>query len=351
MGLEAFADAVGNFTELSIWLWILGGTFWGLLFGLVPGIGALTGMALFLPFVFRLQPMEALPLMVTLAAVGFTGGSITAVLLGIPGESPNIATTFDGFPMTQKGEGGRALGAALMSSVLGGVAPVFLALAMVIAVLPLVMALTSMDMVFVIIIGLSFIALVGRGSMLKGLISGGIGMMISFIGLATVTGIPRFTFGIAYLYDGINLIPIGLGLFAIPPMVELAVKEAGGAWTAAVSGMRDVWKGARDVFRHWPLWLRSSLIGYVFGVIPGVGSNVAVFVAYGQAKQSSKQPQLFGTGIVEAIPAAPGTWIVMVGLQAAGPARPVPRNQMGLRLRPGAGRIPVPRAWATPGNP
>ncbi len=302
--LENAAQALGNFTDVWIWLWILGGVIWGLVFGIIPGIGSLTGMALFLPFAFKLQPMEALPLMVALASVGFTGGSITAVLIGIPGEAANVPTVFDGFPMTQKGEGARALGAALTSSLFGGVAPAFLAVAMVFAVLPLVMALTSIEMVFIILIGLVFIGVLGRGSMLKGLISGGVGLLVSSVGLAIVTGEPRFTFGNAFLYDGLHLIPVALGLFAVPPMVALAMKDGGGTIArtgTVIIGMKDVWRGTKDVFHNKWLWLRSTIIGYIFGVIPGVGASTAVFVAYGQAKATSKHPELFGTGIVQGV--------------------------------------------------
>src|SRR4030042_6579884 len=171
--IENVLQALSHFADPWIWVWIMGGTLWGLIFGLIPGIGSLTGMALFLPFAFKLKLMEAMPLMVALSAVGFTGGSISAVLIGIPGEPANAATCFDGYPMTQKGQGARAIGAALMSSLLGGVAAAFLALAMVFSVFPLVMGLTSMEMVFVILIGLAFISVLGKGSMLKGLISGG----------------------------------------------------------------------------------------------------------------------------------------------------------------------------------
>jgi len=248
--------------------------------------------------------MEAMPLMVALTSVGFTGGAITAILMGIPGEASSVPTTFDGYPMTQKGQGARAIGAAVMGSLLGGVAAAFLALGMVFAVVPVVMALTSREMVFVILIGLAFISVLGKGSMIKGLISGGVGLLLSSVGLNVVTGEPRFTLGMAFLYDGLHLVPVSLGLFAVPQMIDLALQGSGGGTAASkvvLTGMKDVWEGAKDVFRHWGLWLRSMLIGYLFGVMPGVGASAAVFVAYGQAKQTSKHPELFGTGIVEGV--------------------------------------------------
>lgn len=300
--LQAFGQALGNFTNSTLWIWLLIGTVWGVLIGLIPGIGALEALALCLPFAFKMQPMEALPLMVAIAACSFTGGSITAIVLGIPGDAPNAATVLDGFAMAKKGEAGRAIGAAVMASCVGGVAPVFLALAMMVAIVPIVMAVTSMDMVIVIFVGLAFIGVLGRGSMLKGLISGMAGLIIASIGLADVTGEPRFTFGNPFFYDGIHMVPLALGLFAIPPMVELIIKGGTIARTEyEFKGLRAVWEGAKDVFRNNWLWIRSSLIGYLFGIIPGVGANAAVWVAYAQAKQSSKHPELYGTGIVQGV--------------------------------------------------
>jgi putative tricarboxylic transport membrane protein len=302
--LEALSQALNNFGQAGIWFWILVGSIWGIVFGIVPGISVLTALAICLPFVFKMDAMSAMPLIVAIAATGFTGGSISSILLGIPGEAASAATILDGFPMNKKGEGARAIGAALMSSLLGGVAPVILALGMLFAVVPLVMNLTSAEMVFIILIGLAFLGVMGRGSMLKGLISGGIGLLLSCFGLATATGEPRFTFGNVFLYDGIHMIPVAMGLFAIPPMVELALQKGGDTLAQqgiVFKGMKQVWLGAKDVFHHKGLWLRSSLIGYIFGVIPGVGASGSVFVAYGQAKATSKHPELFGTGIVEGV--------------------------------------------------
>ena len=346
--LESLAQAMAHLADPWIWVWIVGGVLWGLVFGLIPGVGSLTAMALFLPFVFKLDVLQAMPLMVALSAVGFNGGAITAILIGVPGEPPNVATTFDGFPMTQKGEGARAIGAALTSSLLGGIAAAFLALGMVFAVLPLVMSFTSMEMVFIILIGLAFISILGKGSRLKGLISGGLGLLVSSVGLATVTGEPRFTFSVAFLYDGLHIVSVSLGLFAVPPMVDLALK--GGAGTIATgkvvfTEMKDVWRGARDVFRHKLLWLRSTIIGYLFGVIPGVGASAAVFVAYGQAKKTSKHPDLYGTGIVEGVIAPEscnnakesGSWLttLVLGIPGSGTGAMALGGLIMLGLYPG----------------
>lgn len=302
MILEAFGQAITNFGHVEIWIYMIAGVITGLAFSMIPGINVLLAMALFMPFVFKMAPEHALPFLLTVSAVGFSGGGITAILLNIPGQEPSAATLLDGYPMTQKGQGGRALGAMLTASGLGGMITVLVALAMIPMVVPMVMAIRSADMVFIILMGIAFVGVLSSGSMTKGLISGGLGLMISFIGFQPKTGIPRFTFGSVYLYDGIPLIPLILGLFALPAAIELAAKGGTIAKTeVVVKGYRDVWEGAKDVFRHWTLWVRSVIIGYVIGVIPGIGAMAATFIAYGQAKQTSKRPEEFGKGCVEGV--------------------------------------------------
>ncbi len=300
--LEALGQAIQPFGDPIIWLLILLGGTIGLVFGVIPGIGGMTALALLLPFLFGRPPEQALVLVMALAPVSSTGGAISAILLNVPGIGPNAATLIDGYPMTVKGEGGRALGAALASSGMGGALSGFLALAIIPLVLPMTMAIRFADMVIVILVGLAFIGILGGASKIKGLISGGLGLLISLIGFQAMTGVARFTFGSPYLYDGMPLVPLTLGLFAIPEMVALATRGGTIAKATIVSqGMADVWKGVRDVFHHWGLWLRSSIIGYIIGIIPGVGADAASFITYGQAKQLSKHPELFGTGIVEGV--------------------------------------------------
>ncbi len=307
--LEAVATTAGAFVRAwSFFLdpvfvgFMFGGLIIGIIVGILPGIGSLIGVAVFLPFVFFLTPREALPFMLGLMAVAFMGGSITTILLGVPGTSSNTPTLMDGFPMAKKGEAGRALGAAITASGMGSIYTAAFAILMVPLVIPLILWLTSAEMVFIILLGVTMIAVLSRGSMLKGLISGFLGLMVSLIGYHVVTGVTRFTFGSTYLYDGLSLTAVTLGVFAVPEMIKLMVTGGTIAQQAAkIKGMKGVWQGARDVFRHWRLNLRCSVIGYFVGVIPGVGSLVASWVAYGHAKQISKYPELFGTGIVDGV--------------------------------------------------
>ncbi|MBI2853944.1 MAG: tripartite tricarboxylate transporter permease [Chloroflexi bacterium] len=299
--LEAFFASLHNFSSPDIWIYSLVGAMIGLIVGIMPGIGSMLAYSLAMPFIFRMTPMQALPLLVGISSATATGGCITAVLLNIPGEGANTATLLDGHPMAQKGEAGRALGAGLMASLVGGFLSVILALLMLPLMLYIVMAVGSAEMVFLILMGLAFIAVLGSGNMLKSLISGFLGILISFVGIQNVTGVPRFTFGSMYLYDGIGLIALTMGLFAIPEVIDLTRGGTIAKSPVVNTGMRAVLEGGQDVFRHRALTLRSAVMGFIVGVIPGLGAMVASFFAYGQAKATSKHPEKFGTGTVEGV--------------------------------------------------
>jgi len=302
MQFGAILSALQNFASLELWLFIGLGTVIGLIFGLIPGISGMLAITLMLPFIFVMTPMQALPLMMTIMAIQFMGGAISAILLNLPGTPGSSATLIDGFPMTQKGEGGRALGAAQMASGLGNVLTAFVALLVIPLILPMIVALRSADMVFIILLGITFIGILATGSMIKGLLSGCVGLMISFIGFQPTSGADRFIFNSPYLYDGIALIPLLLGLFALPEMVALAARGGTIARTQTViKGSADVLRGVKDVLIHWPLVLRSQLIGFIAGAIPGVGASPATFIAYGQAKATSKHKETFGKGNVEGV--------------------------------------------------
>lgn len=274
----------------------------GLIVGIIPAIGGIVGITILLAFIYGVPPDIGMSLLIAFGSVTYTGGSITAILLSIPGTPVNACTLIDGFPMTQKGEGGRALGAALTSSGLGGILAGFLALLSIPLVAPLVMNITTAELFLMVLLGLSFLAVLGRGSMMKSLISGAMGVLIALIGFQATTGTPRFTFDSLYLYDGLDIVPVLLGLFALSELIEAYLK---GASTISESmhiiGMGQIWEGVRDVYRHFWLWLRSTVIGYLIGIIPGVGGETAIWVVYGMAKQASKDRDKFGTGCVEGV--------------------------------------------------
>lgn len=272
----------------------------GFIIGVIPGIGGIFGMALILPLTFGMKPDYALALLLGVYAVSTTGGSVTAILFGVPGTAVNVATVFDGYPMAQRGEGARAIGISMTASGLGGLFGA-LVLALLIPVLePLVLAFAPPEFFMLALLGIVFIAYLGSGETLKSLVTGGLGLMLSFVGQDLTTGTLRYTFGQLYLWDGVPLVPTVIGLFAIAEMIDLGIK-GGSIAQAGLEAKGSPLQGVKDVFQHFGLFLRSSAIGTIIGIIPGLGGVVANFLAYGHAVQTSKDPSRFGKGAPEGV--------------------------------------------------
>jgi putative tricarboxylic transport membrane protein len=280
---------------------MIAGIIISLIFGVIPAISGLTLLVLALPIIYGMDPMFTLPLILACTSISVIGGSITAILINIPGDTPNAATLFDGFPMTQKGEAGRALGAALTSGGLGGLLSALLAFVSIPLVAPIVLAFHMPELFFTVILGLVFIGVLSEEEKIKGLISGCLGLLLAFVGIQAGTGMSRYDLGMDYLVGGISLVPVTMGLFAGSELIELAVSGKPITQTSSEASLRQMFIGFKDVFRNLWLWFRCVIIGYIVGVIPGIGQSVAVFIAYGQAKQTSKHPEKFGTGVVEGV--------------------------------------------------
>lgn len=276
----------------------------GMFFGAVPGLGGKLGIAILIPFVFGMDMVAGAVFLLAMHSVVHTGGSIPSILFGVPGTGPDAATIVDGLPMTKKGQAGRALGASLGASGVGGVIGAFV-LALLIPVLePVVLAFSPAEFFLLAILGIVFIAMLSGDALIKGVIVGLFGLMLAFIGSDPRLGIPRFAGEFLFLWDGLDVITAILALFAIPEMIALGVK--GGAIStvskeAARYSIREIVEGILDVFRHWWLTLRTSIMGAVIGVIPGLGGDAASWICYGHAVQSSKTPERFGKGAVEGV--------------------------------------------------
>lgn len=302
--VEQLIQGVLAVFQLDTFSMVVLGSLIGLTIGVAPGVGGLVTLSLLLPVVYGMEPVKGLSFLLAAHAVTYTGGAITAILLNIPGTAISVATLIDGFPMTQQGKGSRAIGNALTASALGGIVGAVALALLIPAVRPIIMLIGLPETFFLILLAISLIAVISTGSLLKGLISGLFGIFISFIGMHEVTGLPRFDFDNIYLYDGIKLVPVALGLFALPQALDLMAKGESIAKvdkhkvTGATLGMLE---GAKDIFRHWWLFLRSSIIGAVVGLIPGVGGESATFIAYAYAKQSSRHPERFGRGCEEGV--------------------------------------------------
>jgi TctA family transporter len=272
----------------------------GFVVGILPGLGGPTAMALMLPFIFKMTPVEAFAFLLGMTAVTATTGDITSVLFGVPGEPTTASTIVDGHAMAKRGEAGRALGAVLMSSLFGAV---FGAICIVLAVpivRPLVLTFGSPEFFMLALLGISFVAALSGEAVLKGVISGALGLMLATIGLDPISGIQRYTFGQLFLWDGVGLVPVTIGFYAIPETIELAVLGTSIAQDK-VEELGGVMQGVKDTFTHWWLVLRCSAIGTFTAIIPGMGAATTQWVAYAHAVQSSPRKERFGKGAIEGV--------------------------------------------------
>jgi putative tricarboxylic transport membrane protein len=272
----------------------------GFVVGILPGLGGPTAMALMLPFVFKMNAVEAFAFLLGMTAVTATTGDITSVLFGVPGEPTTASTIVDGHSMARNGEAGRALGAVLMSSLVGAI---FAAVALAVAIpiiRPIVLSFGSPEFFMLALLGISFVASLSGEDQLKGIIAGGIGLMLATIGLDPISGIQRYTFGQLFLWDGIGLVPITIGFYAIPETIELAVLGTSIA-KQKVGKLGGVLEGVKDTFRHLGLVIRCSALGCFIAIIPGMGAATTQWLAYAHAVQSSSNKERFGKGDVRGV--------------------------------------------------
>ncbi len=298
MGLDILFEAlVTVFTGGSV-IYVALGVLLGLCFGVIPGLGGTTALALLIPVTFTMESLDAMYLAGGVMGATSFGGSLTAILLNTPGTAPNAATTFDGYPLAQQGKAGLAIGASATASALGGLIGLVTLLLVIPVARELVLAFGPAEFFLLTLLGLAAIAVSARGKLLRGLIAGGLGLMLAFVGSDTVSGELRFTLGSDYLWDGIPLVPTLTGMFALSQMIELGLKggSVAGAVDAGAKRITGVWDGVLSVFRHWTVLLRGSAIGTLIGAIPGLGGTVASFIAYTSTVQSSRDPSSFGKG-------------------------------------------------------
>lgn len=302
--LEVFFTSLLGIFEPKTLLTMLAGIAIGFAVGILPGLGGSVSLALMLPFTFYMEPVQAFAFLLGMYVVTATTGDITSVLFGVPGEATSAATVLDGYPLTRKGQAGRALGGALLASTLGAIIGAF-ALALSIPVMrPLVLALGPPEFFMLTMLGLSFVIALSGRSIIKGLMMAAAGFLISMVGLDPQAGVPRYAFGQLYLWDGINIVALVVGLFGGAELLQLMLSKSSISQRAAADPYAGLALGLRETLQHWRVVVRSSLIGIGVGVIPGLGGSVSQFIAYGSAQQASKHPELFGKGSMEGVIAA-----------------------------------------------
>jgi putative tricarboxylic transport membrane protein len=297
---EALITGLLAVLQWSSFSFMLIGIAIGLVVGIMPGLGSGTALVLMFPFVFRMEPVPAFALLLGMASVVSTAGDLTAILFGIPGESDCAASVIDGHPLAKQGQAGRAMAASLMSSLIGAIFGGVILVLAVPLVRPLVLSLGAAGMFMMGMLGITFIATLSGGDMLKGLVAGGLGLLLAMAGLDSYTATPRYTFGLYYLWDGVPLVPVTIGLFAIPEVIDLAIRGGSIAQMSATK-IGGTMEGIKDTFRHWKIVIQCSAVGALVGMMPGMGSGVGQFLAYARAVQSSKDKERFGKGAIEGV--------------------------------------------------
>jgi TctA family transporter len=304
--LHSAAHALLIILDPTRLMYLFAGVCMGLSLGILPGIGGIAGTALLLPFTYNLDPPTAFALLLGLGATTTTADPIAAILFGAPGHAASAATTLDGYPMTRRGEAGRALGASYMAALIGGL---FGALLMAVALpilRPMILYIGSPELLGVAVFGISMVAVLSGNAPLRGLTAACFGMMLSMIGTDPQSGTLRWTMDTLYLWDGLPLVPLTLGIFALPELCDLAI----GRMAVVQEGMTLDTKsgmllGVQDCMKHWFLILRCSWLGAAMGAIPGIGASVIDWISYGHALRTEKgASETFGTGDVRGVIAA-----------------------------------------------
>ncbi|MCR9157993.1 MAG: tripartite tricarboxylate transporter permease [Rhodobacteraceae bacterium] len=298
--LPALSDAWALILQPVVLGYLVLGVVMGLCIGVFPGLGGIAGLSLLLPFMFGMDPILGLALMVGMVAVVPTSDTFASVLMGIPGSSASQATVLDGFPMAKEGKAARALSAAFASSLFGGLVGATFLTGFILVARPIVLEFRTPELLMITIFGLSMVGILAGRVAIKGLVAAGLGMLVGTIGEGASSGDLRMSsYDFPYLTDGLQLVIVGLGIFAIPEIISLLRRDRaistepqlGGGWL----------DGVKDWFANIWLSVRCSIIGVIVGVIPGLGGSVVDWIAYGHAVQTTKDKSKFGKGEVRGV--------------------------------------------------
>jgi putative tricarboxylic transport membrane protein len=300
-------DLIGGLfvQQFGYWWIIWPGILLGIVVGILPGFSPQNTLIMLLPLTLKIPVDQAFAFMIALYCANHLSGGVPAILVKIPGSGGAAATTLDGYPMTQKGQGQQALVLSFTASVFGGLITTLATIALLPWLSKLGLYLRSVEMVVVMLFGLTLIAVIAAKDTLKGLIAGLFGLMIGVIGTDHVYNTPRATFGFLELYDGVPIVPALIGLFAISEALvmieEKLIVNADSREKAKATRWEDTVDGLRLTAKHWWHIVWTAFIGLFIGIVPGAGASIASFVAYQQSQMWSKHPEKYGTGVPEGV--------------------------------------------------
>lgn len=299
MAFDTLMSAFMELMQVQHMLYLFGGVLLGIIVGILPGLGGIVGFSIMLPFLYGMDTTSALAMLIGMVAVVPTSDTFTSVLMGIPGSSASQATVLDGYPLSKKGEAARALGAAFMASLIGGLLGAIILSAFIVFARDLILKLGSAELFILGLFGLSMVGVLSGKSLYKGFIAAAIGLLLGSIGSAPATGEFRMTFGSFYLYDGIKLVILGLGVYAVPEIISLLIENKKIAKAEKLGG--SFVQGIKDVWTYKWIVARCAPIGAMIGAIPGLGGSVVDWIAYGHVVQTSKDKSQFGKGDIRGV--------------------------------------------------
>lgn len=299
MVLEAMTMIFNPFTLMLILI----GVIIGIVFGAIPGLSATMALVLFLPMSFGMEPMNGISLLVGLYLGGISGGLISAILLKIPGTPSSIATLFDGAPMAENGQAGKALGTGILVSFIGGLLSIFALMFISPGLSKVTLLFTSVEYFAIAVFSLTIIASLSGDSLIKGILSGLFGLVLSLVGIAPIDGVRRFTFGITKLYGGFETVVILIGVYAVTDIIlagfnrnSIVIKAEKTPYNLKGFGIT-----LKELAENWLNILRSALIGLGIGILPGIGGSTASILAYTAEKNSSRNPETYGKGNIRGV--------------------------------------------------
>ncbi|MCY3877924.1 MAG: tripartite tricarboxylate transporter permease [Rhodobacteraceae bacterium] len=297
--MEAFFAGLIALTDPVLLLFLVTATLGGVVIGALPGLNATTGAALLLPFTITMEPVAAVAVLTAIYCSATFAGAITAILINTPGTSASATTCLDGYPLAQRGEAGRALGLAVVSSTIGGVGSVIVLMLAAPLLARAAYNFAPPEYFALTVFGLSMLATIGGGSPIKNLIAGAFGVLLATVGIDLMTSVERFTFGWSELSDGIGFVPVMIGVFGIS---EILVQASKLDIVHERIRMKAIALPSREDYRRvWKTILRSTGIGTFIGILPAEGATVASMIGYNEARRWSKTPEEFGKGAIEGI--------------------------------------------------
>ena len=298
--LDSLISAFGLIFSGAHFLYLLLGVVMGIFIGILPGLGGIVGFSILMPFIYGMDPVSPLAMLIGLIAVIPTSDTFASVLMGIPGSSASQATVLDGFQLAKQGQAARALSAAFSASLFGGLFGALVLTLIVVIAKPIILFFGSSELFMLGILGISMVGVLSGDSFVKGFLACGVGLLLGTMGSAPATGEWRLTFGSYYLFDGLKVVTVGLAAFAVPEICDLLRKNAKIATKDEPLG-KGWLQGLKDTIREKWIVLRCAGIGTMVGILPGLGGSVVDWIAYGHVVQTAKDKSNFGKGDIRGV--------------------------------------------------